>query len=77
MTKKPLTDRQAGASQLPTPSPTVAVALACVAVHAREAISNDGHPFDLVAIETALSTPGVSEYLADLDALALLPVRRT
>jgi quinol monooxygenase YgiN len=55
---------------MPLPTPPPAVALASVAVYAQEAFS------DMVAIESALSTPGVKEYLKELDDLGLLPVRR-
>lgn len=61
---------------IPVPSPGVAVALASVAVHAREACGPSGHEFDVVAINGALTAPGVADYLAELDALALLPVVR-
>lgn len=58
---------------LPIPAPQVAIALASVAVHAQEAMGPGGHDFDRLAIEAALQTPGVSAYLAELEALALLP----
>lgn len=61
---------------LPAPEPVVAIALASVAVHAQEAVGPGGHPLDIAAIEGALSTPGVAEYLKELDGLGLLPVRR-
>lgn len=61
---------------IPVPPPAVAVALAAVAVHAREAVGPGGHRFDVVAIDGALQTPGVSEYLAVLEAKALLPLPR-
>lgn len=62
---------------LPQAPPNVAVALASIAVHAKEALGPNGHPVDLTAIEGALSIPGVSEYLEKLDAMALLPVPRS
>lgn len=61
---------------LPVATPAVAVALASVAVHAREALGPNGNPVDLIAIEGALATEGVAEYLAELGALGLLPVPR-
>lgn len=61
---------------IPVPEPHVAVALASVAIHAREMMGPHGHDFDRVSLEGALASPGVSEYLAALDELAMLPVQR-
>lgn len=63
-------------STIPVATPAVAVALASVAVHAREALGPKGAPVDLIAIEGALGTEGVTEYLTELDGLGLLPVPR-
>ncbi len=61
---------------LPLPTPEVAVALASIAVHAREALSPNGHHHDLAAVNGLVEMPNVQAYLAELDALALLPVVR-
>lgn len=62
---------------LPIPPPAVSVALASVAAHMKEALGPDGHPADLYAVQGALETPGVADYLAELDELGLLPVARS
>lgn len=62
---------------LPQPPAPVAIALGSIARHAQEALGADGHPFDRIAIQGALETPGVFEYLAELDERALLPVPRS
>lgn len=62
---------------IPLPDPTVAVALASIAVHAEEALEPGAHEFDIAAIRGALEAPGVRDYVASLDALALVPRKRS
>lgn len=59
-----------------SPSLATLVKLASIAVHAEEAISDDGHDFDVVAIRSLLSDPEVRGLLADMDKAALLPKMR-
>lgn len=57
----------------PPPFP-VLVALASLAVHARELLGESASPtFDRAAIEGCLAAPGVEDYLARLDDAGLLP----
>jgi hypothetical protein len=50
--------------------------LGSIAVHAAEATSPGAHPADVAAIHGLISDPEVAEWLAAMDALSLLPVRR-
>lgn len=59
-----------------TPSFSVAVKLASVAVHAEELISPTGAELDAAAIRGLLADPDVAAYLDTLSSLALLPVKR-
>ncbi len=51
------------------------IKLMSLAVHAEEYIET-GEPLDAAAIQGLLSDPDVKEKRAELDALALLPVKR-
>jgi hypothetical protein len=62
---------------LPRPSDTAAVTLASLAVHAEELLSPGGHEADRAAIQGCLEHPEVKAYLAELDALSLLPLKRS
>ena len=55
---------------------TILVKLGSIVVHVEEMLSPDGHDFDRQAILSGLSDPEVREWLAAMDALALLPVKR-
>lgn len=59
-----------------TPSISVGIKLASIAVHADEATSGAGHPLDVAAIRGLLTDPEVVAYLAVLSEMALLPVKR-
>lgn len=61
---------------LPIPTFEVGVQLASAVIHALEATSANGHDFDIVALRAAAEDPRVQAYFSELDALALLPVRR-
>lgn len=58
------------------PSPKVLVKLGSIAVHADEALSPDGHKFDLVALRQLLKDEEVVEWLKGMDGLALIPKKR-
>jgi len=49
--------------------------LGSLIVHYEEA-KNDPHPFDLKAIETLTNDPEVKEWIAAMNELGLLPVKR-
>lgn len=51
--------------------------LGSIAVHAEEATSASGHPFDAEAIRSLMADPEVAEFLGAMRKLALLPVKRT
>lgn len=55
---------------------SLATKLGSIAVHAEELISPTGHVFDKKALETLLSDAEVREFLGQLDALSLLPIKR-
>lgn len=63
-------------SGVPRPNDAVQIWLACIAVHADEAISGNGHEFDIEAIRGLLDLPGMRAYLDELGALGLTPVKR-
>lgn len=48
-----------------------------VVVHAEEAISPGGSTFDVEAIKSLLSDPAVRSWLEAMDAMALLPKKRS
>jgi hypothetical protein len=56
---------------------TLRIKLASIAVHADELLGEDGHEADAQAIRSLLSDPEVSDYLAQLGRLALLPLKRS
>lgn len=61
---------------IPRPNDAVVIYLASIAAHADEAISGSGHELDIEAIRGLLTLPGVREFLDEMTALALLPVKR-
>ena len=58
------------------PSPALLCKLGSVLVHANELISSNGHAFDRHALEQLTLDPDVKEWLAQMDALAMIPRRR-
>lgn len=59
-----------------TPNPGLLAKLGSIAVHAEEMISPAGHIYDKAALETVLVDPEVTEWLDDMRAMAMLPVKR-
>lgn len=59
------------------PSPQLLVKLGSIAVHADEALSDDGHPFDIDAVKHLLSDPEVQTWIWDMQKQALLPLKRS
>ncbi len=59
-----------------TPSLTLLAKLGSIARHVEEATGRSGHALDLVACESLLSDPEVQEWMAAMDAMAMLPVKR-
>lgn len=58
------------------PDLAVLVKLGSIAVHVEEYMSADGHPFDRTALETLLADADVREWIAKMDAMAMLPKKR-
>lgn len=52
------------------------VKLGSIVRHAEEAASPDGHGLDVLTIRTLLEDPDVVEWMAAMDRLGLLPVKR-
>lgn len=58
------------------PSAALLCKLGSVAVHSEELLSPSGHDFDRAALNTLLADTEVVEWLALMDAAAMLPVKR-
>lgn len=58
------------------PSKSLLVKLGSIAVHTDEMMSARGHAFDRNALDTVLHDLEVAEWLDDMSALGLLPVKR-
>ena len=58
------------------PSKVLLVKLGSIAVHADEMISGRAHHFDVAIINGLLNDPEVTEWLKQMDKLALLPKKR-
>jgi hypothetical protein len=59
-----------------TPGLGLLCKLGSIARHCEEALSTQGHVFDFRAIEAIMRDDEVQAWLAEMDARALLPVRR-
>ena len=49
--------------------------LACIVVHLEEFLSEDGHPVDRIALESALEDPDIKNFVKSIDPV-MLPVKR-
>lgn len=58
------------------PSAALLSAIGSALVHADEYLSEEGHPVDLEAFRSAMRNTGVRDWLAEMTAMAMLPVRR-
>lgn len=58
------------------PTPALLCKLGSVLVHADELISSKGHDFDRHALEQLVADPEVKEWLAQMDAMAMIPRKR-
>jgi len=58
------------------PSPALLCKLASVAVHADEMLSPTGHDFDRHALLSACGDPEVKEWLKQMTAMGMAPVKR-
>jgi hypothetical protein len=58
------------------PAPALLAKIGSIARHVEEAIGPGGHHLDLSACEAMLADSEVVEWMAAMDAMALLPVKR-
>lgn len=58
------------------PNATTLIKLGSIAVHAEELLSPLGHHFDLSTLQALLEDEEIKEWLAGMNKLALLPVKR-
>jgi len=59
------------------PSPALLCKLGSVVVHVEEMRSPDGHAFDTIALDGLLKDPEVVQWLARMNAMAMLPRKRS
>ena len=58
------------------PSMSLLCKLGSIAVHVDELLSDDGHPFDRIELDSLLRDPEVQAWMKDMDAAARLPKKR-
>jgi hypothetical protein len=63
-------------NQVLEPGPALLCKLASIAVHADELLSTDGYAFDKTALQQALKDEEVVEWIGQMTALAMAPVKR-
>lgn len=59
------------------PSPALLCKLGSIAVHADEMMSADGHDFDKIALQGLISDPEVSDWIKQMNAMAMVPRKRS
>ncbi len=59
------------------PGPSLLCKLGSIIVHAEELASPDGHTFDRIALQSLLNDQEVKEWLAQMNAAAMLPRKRS
>lgn len=58
------------------PTVSTLVKLGSIIVHLEEVLSPKGHSFDRYALQTLWDDPEVKEWIAQMNAMAMLPVKR-
>ena len=58
------------------PSKTLLIKLGSIAVHTNEMLSDAGHHFDVEVLKALLNDSEITEWMAEVDKLALLPKKR-
>lgn len=58
------------------PPAAVLCKLGSIAVHVEEMLSTKGHAFDQIALEQLLADPDVRDWLAQMDAMSMVPRKR-
>ena len=76
MSKKCPLSREA-ANTVMNPGAALLAKLGSIIVHVEEAYSNDGHVFDMVALDGLLNDPDVKSWMLGMRAMALLPRKRS
>jgi len=59
------------------PTLSLLVKLGSIAIHAEEYLSPNGHPHDKIALDSCLQEYEVQQWLQQMNAMALLPVKRS
>jgi len=59
------------------PSVALLSKLGSIVIHLDEALSSDGHYFDKVSLEQLQSDPEVAAWIKSMDAMALIPKKRS
>lgn len=73
--RKEMTDRLTTDMVL-QPEVRLLVKLASIAIHAEEMMSASGHHFDAVVLKQLLADREVTDWLKEMDKLALIPKKR-
>ena len=60
-----------------TPPPSLLCKLGSIIVHMEEATEPGGHEFDVHTMKQLMADPEVEQWLADMRAMAMLPVKRS
>ena len=58
------------------PPITLLVKLGSIAIHIEELASPSGHHFDKIAVASLLNDPEVKDWLAQMNAMAMIPRKR-
>lgn len=59
-----------------TPELSLLFKLGSIAIHAEKMMAADGHPFDRIELQQRLADREVQDWIAAMNELALLPVKR-
>ena len=59
------------------PSPALLAKLGSVCVHVDEMLSDDGHAFDRIALDTVVQDGEVKRWIAEMQAMASVPLRHS
>lgn len=58
------------------PAPALLCKLGSIIVHFEELNSKDGHAFDKIAVDQLIADPDVQAWISEMQAMAMLPVKR-
>lgn len=70
-------ESKAHRTEVLAPSPSLLCKLASIAVHADEMLCPMGHGFDKLALQSAIGDPEVVEWIKQMTAMAMAPVKRS